>query len=109
MYFLIEDNELLNKYNYILNKVSNHIKKEIDLEPIYNKILLETNIKSYGDEATDVHYQNMFKTGSNYTCLGIILIYFVLKKMKTIIHKFFLKECNRFKRRKSWLDILMMT
>ena len=54
MYFLIEDDELLNKYNDILNKVNNNIKKEIDLEPIYNKILLETNIKSYGDKAIDV-------------------------------------------------------
>ena len=36
MYFLIEDDELLKKYNGIWNKVSNSIKKELDNEPIYN-------------------------------------------------------------------------
>ena len=43
-------------------------------------------MKSYGDESTDVHGE---KIGSNYTCLGVILIEFVLKKMNTIIRKCF--------------------
>ena len=34
MYFLIEDDELLKRYNDIWNKVSNRIKKEFDSEPI---------------------------------------------------------------------------
>ena len=38
VYFLIEDDELLNKYNTILDKVSADIKKEFDSEPVtYNK------------------------------------------------------------------------
>ena len=38
VYFLIEDDELLEKYNDILNKVNNSIRKEFDIERIYNKI-----------------------------------------------------------------------
>ena len=34
----IEDNELSEKYHNIWNKVSNSIKKELNSEPIYNKI-----------------------------------------------------------------------
>ena len=34
MYFLIEDDELLKRYNDIWNKVSNRIKNEFDSEPI---------------------------------------------------------------------------
>ena len=44
MYFLIEDDELLEKYNTIWDKVSADIKKEFDSEPVYNKI------KSNGDQ-----------------------------------------------------------
>ena len=40
MYFSIEDGDLLNEYNNIWNKVSNSIKKELESEPIYNKIFL---------------------------------------------------------------------
>ena len=42
VYFLIENKELLKKYNGTWNKVSNNIKKEFDNEPIYNKQFLKT-------------------------------------------------------------------
>ena len=53
--FLIEDDDLLEKYNTIWNKVNADIKKEFDSEPVYNKKILKTKIKSYGDKATDFH------------------------------------------------------
>ena len=37
MYFLIEDDSWLQKYNIIWNKVSTDIKKEYDSKPAYNK------------------------------------------------------------------------
>ena len=52
MYFLIEDDSLLGKYNIIWDKVSADIKKEFDSEPVYNKNFLKTKIKSHGDEVT---------------------------------------------------------
>ena len=51
MYFLIEDDDLLKRYNAIWDKVSADIKKEFDGKPVYNKKCLKTKIKSYGDEA----------------------------------------------------------
>ena len=45
MYFLIEDDDSLEKYNTILEKVSADIKKEFDSELIYNKNSLKTKIK----------------------------------------------------------------
>ena len=53
IYFLIEDGDLLEKYNTIWDKVSADIKKEFDREPIYNYIFLKTKIKSHGNEVTD--------------------------------------------------------
>ena len=38
MYFLIEDDDLLEKYNTTWDKVSANIKKEFDSDPVYKKI-----------------------------------------------------------------------
>ena len=37
MSFLIKDDELTEKYNEILEKVTDGLKKELDSEPVYNK------------------------------------------------------------------------
>ena len=55
MYFLIEDDDLLEKYNAIWNKVSADVKKEFDSEPVYNKSFLKGKIKSHGDEVTNFY------------------------------------------------------
>ena len=39
--FLMEDDDLLEKYNTILNKVSADMKKEFHGEPVYNKKYLK--------------------------------------------------------------------
>ena len=53
MYFLIEDNDLLEKYNAIWDKFIIDNKKEFDSKPVYSKSFLKTKIKSYSDEVTD--------------------------------------------------------
>ena len=45
MYFLIENDDLLEKYNTIWDKVSADIKKELDGEPVYNKKIFENQNK----------------------------------------------------------------
>ena len=47
MSFLIKDDELIEKYNEIWEKVTNIIKKEFDSEPVYNENYLKAKIKSY--------------------------------------------------------------
>ena len=49
----IEDDDLLEKYYTIWDKVSADIKKEFDSKTVYNKNYLITKIKSNGDEVTD--------------------------------------------------------
>ena len=41
MSFLIEDDELLEKYNKIWEKVKYSLKKEFDSKPVYNKKYLK--------------------------------------------------------------------
>ena len=53
LYFLLEDDDLLEKYNTIWDKVSADIKNEFDSELVYNKEFLKTKIKFHGDEVYD--------------------------------------------------------
>ena len=47
MYFLTEDDDLLEKHNTIWNKVSADMKKEFDSKPVYNKDFLNMCIIKY--------------------------------------------------------------
>ena len=55
MCFLIEDDDILEKYNTIWGKVSVDIKKEFNSDLVYNKEFLKAKIKSHGDEVTDFY------------------------------------------------------
>ena len=94
MYFLIEDDDLLEKYNTIWDEVSADIKKEFESEPVYNKEFLKTRIKSQGDEVTDFDDKEIPKVDSNHTCLAVISLDSALKKDENYYPKVFLKECK---------------
>ena len=83
MYFLIEDDELLEKYNTIWDNVSADIKKEFDSEPVYNKIFLKTKIKSCCDDVTDMYDKRIRKVDSNHFCLAVISLVSAFKKEDT--------------------------
>ena len=65
IYFLIEDESLLEKYKTIWNKVSPDIKKELDSKPVYRKSFLKNKIKS--SNLKDFHDIKMSKAGSNFS------------------------------------------
>ena len=63
--FLIEDDDLLEIYNTISDKVSTDKSKEFDRKPVYNKNYLKTKIKSHGNEVTDFYDKEIPKLDSN--------------------------------------------
>ena len=85
MYFLIEDDDLLEKYNTIWDRVSVGIKKELDSKTVYNN----TKITFYIDEAREFHDKETPKVGSSHTCLEK-----TLKKDENYYLRVFLKECK---------------
>ena len=70
MYFLIEDDDLIKKYNTIWNKVSADIRKKFNSELVWNKEFLKTKVKFNVDEVTD----------SSHTCVAVISLDSALKK-----------------------------
>ena len=88
-YFLIEDNDVLKKYNTIWDKVTADIIKGFHSEPVYNKEFLKTKIKSHGDKVIDFYDKQIPKVESNHTCLAVISFDSSRKKIKAVIHKCF--------------------
>ena len=69
---LIRNDELLEKYNGIWDKVNNTIKKEFYSEPVYNEKYVSTKIKSYEGKISTILYEDLIpKEGSLCNCLSI--------------------------------------
>ena len=59
---MIKDDELLEKYIEIWEKVRNNIKNESDSEPAYNKKYLKSKIKSYNGKINTKSLQKLYVT-----------------------------------------------
>ena len=94
MYFSIEDDDLLEKYNTIWDKFRPDMKKEFDSRPVYNKNCLETKIKSDCDEVTDFYNKDIPKVDSNDICLAVISLDSALKKDGNYYLQVFFKKCK---------------
>ena len=74
MLFLKKDDELLEKYDEIWEKVKNSIKKKSDREPVYNEKNLKSKIAfCNGKINTFFHNNKIPKEGSQCICLSVIL------------------------------------
>ena len=94
MYFWIADDDSLEKYSTIWDKVSADIKIEFDSEPVYYKNYLKTKIKFHRDEVTDFYDKEIPKFDSNHTYLAVISLDSALKKNDNYYSQVFLKECK---------------
>ena len=99
MYFFIEDDDLLEKYDTIWDKVNADMKKKIDSESVYNKNYFKTKIKSNGYEVTDFYDEKIPKLDSNHNCLAIISLDFALKKDDNYYPQAFLKESKHIEKK----------
>ena len=94
MCFLIEDDDFLEKYNTVWDKVGADIKKEFNSAPVYNKEFLKAKIKFHDDEVTDFYDKKYPKVDSSPTCLAVISLDSALKKDDSYYPQVFLKECK---------------
>ena len=110
MSILIKDDELLEKYNEIWEKVKNSIKKEFDSEPVHSEKYLKVKIKSCnGKINTNFQNNKIPKEGSQFICLSVILVDSIFRKVKIIILTCFQKNVIMLLKKKRCLSILLMT
>ena len=95
MSFLTKDDELLEKYNEIWEKVSKSIKKEFDSDPVYEGKYLKTKIKSYkGKINANFHNNKIPKEDSQFIFLSVTLINSVFRTDNNNYPEVFLEECK---------------
>ena len=69
MNFLVNDEEILDKYNKIWNKINNWFKKKFDSEPVYNDKYIKAKINLYHRN----FYGNKTPTEvEHYACFSVI-------------------------------------
>ena len=91
---MIEDDDLLEKYNAFWDKFSILYKKQFDNEPVYNKKFLETKLKSHGNEVTDFDDKKTLKVDCNHTCLAVISSYERWELLSRIVFKRVIRNFN---------------
>ena len=105
---LIKDDELLEKYNEIWEKVKNTLKKEFNSEPVYNQKYLKAKTESCnGKINTNFHDNKIPKEGSQFICLTVILIHSVFRTDKIYYSQVFLEECKYVVKERRFLSKLL--
>ena len=77
MYFLTEDDDLLEKYNTVWDKVNADIKKNLIAN--FSTIKYFWKKKYHGDEVTGFYDKKIPEVDSNHTCLAVISLDSALK------------------------------
>ena len=91
MYFLIEDEKLLEKYT-IWDKVSADIKKNL----IASQSSIKNFLKWVTDEVTDFYDKGVPKVDCNRTCLAVISLDSALKKRWRLLSSSFFKRIFKY-------------
>ena len=91
-FFLVYDQEVLNKYNKIWDKIKDSFGKRLDSEPMYNDKYIKTKISLYSINFYD---NKMLIEKKRYICLFVILLDSIFANLhKEYYSQIFLKECK---------------
>ena len=91
-FFLVYDQEVLNKYNKILDKIKDSFGKRLDSEPVYNDKYIKSEISLYSINFYDT---KMLIENKRYICLFVILLDSTFANLhKEYYSQIFLKECK---------------
>ena len=106
---MIEDDDLLELYNTFCDKASFDIKEKFNSDLIYNKKFLKIKIKIFRDQAIYFYDKKIPKVGSNHNSLAVIIVDSALEKDEVIIRKCFQKNAHILEKKKTSIDILLMS
>ena len=104
--FLTDNNEFLERYTKIWEKVSDLVDKKFDSDPVYNNKNINTKIRSYNNDIiTNFHYidnknNKLQEKNKAYKCMPLILLDSSIKINKkyypqTLLQEYVYKLINR--------------
>ena len=91
MSFLTYNNEFLERYTTIWEKISDLINKKFDSDPVYNKKCINKKIRSYNNDIKtnfhDIDNKNnkLPEKNKSYKCISLILLDSIIKINKKIL------------------------
>ena len=88
MSFLIQNNEVWEKYEGIWNVIQDKLSIKFKSKPIYENKYLKAKVREFnGDTKTNFLGNGLPKENMYYTCIVSIAIDYVLRMNKKVIHK----------------------
>ena len=99
MSFSTDNNEFLERYTKIWEKISDLIDKKFDSDPVYNNKYINTKIRSYNNDIITNFYDNDNKNNKlpeknkAYRCMSLISLDSIIKINKKYYPQILLQEC----------------
>ena len=99
MYFFTDNNEFLERYTKIWEKISDLIDKKFDSDPVFNNKYINTKIRSYNNDIITNFHDNDNKNNKlpeknkAYRCMSLISLDSIIKINKKYYPQTLLQEC----------------
>ena len=97
--FFTDNNEFLERYTAIWEKISDLVNKKFDSDPIYNNKYINTKIRSYNNDIK-THFRNIDNKNNKlpeknkpYKCVPLISLDSIIKINKKYYPQTLLQEC----------------
>ena len=97
--FFTDNNEFLERYTAIWEKISDLVNKKFDSDPIYNNKYINTKIRSYNNDIK-TNYRNIDNKNNklpekskSYKCVSLISLDSIIKINKKYYPQTLLQEC----------------
>ena len=95
MSFLIKDDNVLDKYNEIWNKIKEILSIKFHSMPVYDDQYIRTKVKKFNDFIkTNFLSDEVPKENKHYTCIACITIDSVMRMEKKNYPQVYLEECK---------------
>ena len=95
MSFLIKDDNVLDKYNEIWNKIKEILSIKFHSMPVYDDQYIRTKVKKFNDFIkTNFLSDEVPKENKHYTCIACIAIDSVMRMEKKNYPQVYLEECK---------------
>ena len=92
MSFLTDNNEFLERYTKIWEKISDLIDKKFDSDPVYNNKYINTKIRSYNNDIITNFHNKLPEKNKAYKCMSLISLDSIIKISKKYYPQTLLQE-----------------
>ena len=92
--FMIKDNNVLDKYNKIWNKIKKKLSIKLHSMLVYDETYIKVKVREFdGKSKTNFLGDEMPKEDMHYTCIACITVDSVMKMNKENYLQVYLEEC----------------